>query len=162
MSLRAQPGREIAKLLHPFADHNNTTANPTTTLGVVASVFTCRSVITSNKEYISFSDMTPHSHGKTKTRVNTRVNTMEYELMFTNMMLFVLRRLNLLSAWPMHFGNTPSEDASHFVSFAYSSLRLVVLALSLQIFSIYALIPTGFVLTVVPALGIVIYEVLTA
>ena len=78
--------------------------------------------------------------------------------MFTNMVLFVLRRLNLLSAWPMHFGNTPLEDASHFVSFAYSSLRLVVLALSLQ----YALIPTGFVLTVVPALGIVIYEVLTA
>lgn len=81
--------------------------------------------------------------------------------MFTNMMLFVLRRLNLLSAWPMHFGNTPSEDASHFVSFAYSSLRLVVLAVA-AIFSIYALIPTGFVLTVVPALGIVIYGVLTA
>ena len=72
--------------------HNNIPANNIqhlpeqqlpTMLGVVASVFTCRSVITSNKsnkEYISFSDMTPYSRGKTKTRVNTRVNTIEYEL----------------------------------------------------------------------------------
>lgn len=74
---------------HHCQPHNNIPANNIqhqpeqqlpTRLGVVASVFTCRSVITSNKEYISFSDMTPHSHGKTKTRVNTRVNTIEYEL----------------------------------------------------------------------------------
>ena len=61
---------------HHCQPHNNIPANNIqhqpeqqlpTRLGVVASVFTCRSVITSNKEYISFSDMTPYSHGKTKT-----------------------------------------------------------------------------------------------
>ena len=63
VSLRAQLGREIAKLLHPLAHHNNTTANNiqhlpeqqlSTILGVVPSVCTCRSEITSNKECTFF------------------------------------------------------------------------------------------------------------